>query len=942
MILRRGVLAVVAAVCMMVACLLCPCPAYSESSSASAAQTRRSVRVGISDFDSPTTNTGENATVSFERDYLQAVAEYAGWDLVYVEAPWSDCLEKLKSGEIDILTDVSKTDERLEYYDYSSEPMGTEMCCLYTRNDSGLEYGDIPSFDGMTVGYEEGSTLVDSLMDYAQSKGFSVSAVPYGSVTASFEALDSGEVDAVIKTNFVSTPAGHAILARFSPTPVYIATSKVDPTLAVELDDAMAKLFSGNPSFNTDIYDYHFGDEETLSVGYTPEERAYLATNPVVNVYYETNWEPFEYEENGEPAGITPDVIRAIGQDTGITFKFVLASSTQAVYDDASGVTTDTVMAVSYDYTWANAHDLFVTQPYVSGSVMRVTRNASTVPQSVATVEGGYLANRIKKEYPSLEARSYETFTECMEAVARGDADCTFLNYYQASDFRSMSAYEGFSYQPEQRITQGIALGVTKESNPLLFGILSKSLQNLSSTTLPGILSKDSVRAEPITVSLMVKRYPLQAFLVIAALCTTAALLAFLAVTSASRKRSNLQLTAAKQEADEANRAKSDFLSRMSHDIRTPLNGIIGMTYLTQEMELPKEAHDNLAKIDTSSKFLLSLINDVLDMSKAESGKLELHVEPYPIDEFMAYLDAVIRPLCAEKGQHFVLELGPRNTNVVPLIDKLRASQIAFNILSNAVKYTPEGGTITYVISEEMLPDNRIAITHVISDTGIGMSEEFQRRLFEPFTQENRNDVSATRGTGLGLAIVKKLVDAMGGTISVESAIGKGTMFTLRYVFDDVPASEIGRISNDVSGEDARADVSLTGARVLLCEDHPLNQEIAKSLLEERGMAVDVAEDGAEGVDMFTISTVGCYDAILMDIRMPVMDGYEATRAIRALDRPDAATVPIIAMTADAFADDVERAREAGMDGHIAKPVEPEVLYTELSRCIGAERSERK
>ena len=388
-------------------------------------------------------------------------------------------------------------------------------------------------------------------------------------------------------------------------------------------------------------------------------------------------------------------------------------------------------------------------------------------------------------------------------------------------------------------------------------------------------------------------------------------------------------------EAQRANEAKSEFLSRMSHDMRTPLNGIIGMTYLTQEMSLPDGARENLEKIDRSSKFLLGLINDVLDMTRAESGRIELHPEPYPFPEFIRYFDAVIRPLCAEKGQDLEVAFHPPQLSEVPLVDKLRTSQIIFNVLSNAVKYTPEGGRISYDIGEELLPDGRLAFDHVISDNGIGMSEEFQRHLFEPFSQENRNDVSERRGSGLGLAIVKRLADAMGATIEVESKLGAGTTFRLHFVFDAVSAAEARAREGGSTTADA-GDVDLTGRRVLICEDHPLNQEIARSLLEERGAIADIAEDGAVGLEKIEKSAVGFYDAVLMDVRMPVMDGLETTRAIRRLDRADAKTLPIIAMTADAFEDDVRRCLDAGMDAHVPKPIDPRRLYGELAEALEA------
>ena len=387
-----------------------------------------------------------------------------------------------------------------------------------------------------------------------------------------------------------------------------------------------------------------------------------------------------------------------------------------------------------------------------------------------------------------------------------------------------------------------------------------------------------------------------------------------------------------KRAAEAASIAKSEFLSRMSHDIRTPLNGIIGMTYLTREMELPEKARENLGKIDTSSKFLLSLINDVLDMSRAESGKIELHPEPYPVEEFGNYISSIIGPLCEERNQIFFFEPEVMLTDVTPLFDKLRINQIVFNLLSNAVKYTPEGGTIRYRVIEKRLDGSRMSMHIDVIDNGIGMSEAFQKVLFDPFTQENRGDSAEMHGSGLGLSITKHLVDDMGGQISVSSQPGKGTVFHLDFVLDCVPSvSEKAEVD---SRQEDRNRSGLAGRHILLCEDHPLNQEIARTMLEKQHAIVTVAGDGEAGVRSFRSSSIGYFDAILMDIHMPVLNGYEAARTIRALKRSDAETVPIIAMTADAFDDDVKKSISAGMNSHIPKPVEPEKLYQELESLI--------
>lgn len=395
-------------------------------------------------------------------------------------------------------------------------------------------------------------------------------------------------------------------------------------------------------------------------------------------------------------------------------------------------------------------------------------------------------------------------------------------------------------------------------------------------------------------------------------------------------ERQNTSLKTAIKSAERANQSKSDFLSRMSHDIRTPMNGIIGMTHIARQQINPPKTNDCLDKIDTSSQFLLGLINDILDMQKVESGKIKLHPEPYPVADFNSYIDAVVKPLYEEKNQIFQVDIRCLD-NVIPVMDILRFNQIMFNLLSNAVKYTPEGGKITMTVWGQLLPGHKERVYTKISDTGVGMSEEFQKVLFEPFTQEERDDTSRKRGSGLGLAIVKKMVDLMGGSIAVESRLGYGTTFLVTLDFDYLEASQ-----KQWKKPEAQtvADNELAGKHILLCEDHPMNQEVAKALLNEKKMIVELAENGRQGVECFARSPEGFYDAILMDIRMPVLDGYGAAVQIRTLSRTDAKTVPIIAMTADAFSDDVQQCLDVGMNDHIAKPVDAKQLYRALSQAI--------
>lgn len=383
--------------------------------------------------------------------------------------------------------------------------------------------------------------------------------------------------------------------------------------------------------------------------------------------------------------------------------------------------------------------------------------------------------------------------------------------------------------------------------------------------------------------------------------------------------------------ASAANNAKTEFLSRMSHDIRTPINGIMGMVHIAREQDNPPRTVDCLQKIDISSKFLLSLINEVLDMAKAESGKLELHPEPYRREDLKGYLMSVIEPLCDDKGVKFVFH-DETMPGILAVTDILRTNQIYFNLLSNAVKYTPAGGTVSCRLWSRVLQPGKLTVKFTVTDTGIGISQEFQKKLFDPFVQENRDDSSSTRGTGLGLAIVKKIVDIMGGTIEVRSEIGKGSTFQVNLIFDSITETEAEKLITRESPD--AYDSVLAGKHILLCEDHPLNQEIAKALLEEKKMIVTMADNGREGLELFRSSGEGFFDAVLMDLRMPVMNGYEATGAIRSLSRPDAKTVPIIAMSADAFDEDVQKCLAAGMNDHISKPIEPAVMFRKMAQCM--------
>ena len=538
---------------------------------------------------------------------------------------------------------------------------------------------------------------------------------------------------------------------------------------------------------------------------------------------------------------------------------------------------------------------------------------------------------------PGAEKLMCSTRQEMMEAVRKGKADAAFVYYYMAQAFVNSDTTGTMAYTLLEQPTFTYRMVISSTENHALAGILTKAMYAMPQNLVEDLAAQyTTYKATELTVVDWIRLHPVVTVLVLLIFGWLLTTIAVTMVRLSARKKAQ---KAAQEKAEEmaelaehaqaANKAKTAFLSHMSHDMRTPMNAIIGFTGIAMKNNPSDEVKNCLEKIDESSEYLLSLINDVLDLTHIESGKVKYNPVPADVKNITDSALDIIKGFLTNRDINFKIWCEDAKIPNV-LADPARLRDVLVNILSNAVKFTPDGGTITFEAQcQEKGGDGYINMRYRISDTGIGMSEEFTKEVFEEFAQEDSDVRTQYHGAGLGMAIVKKYVDMMGGTISVQSKKHEGTTFTV-----DIPLEITDKECNK-SDTGFSEKVNLTGVNVLLAEDNELNAEIATVQLEEFGMNVERAVDGKNAVEIFRNHPEGTFDVILMDIMMPEMNGYEAIKVIRAMnDRPDGKNIPIIAMTANSFAEDVQASLDAGMNAHLSKPIVMDEVIKTILRYV--------
>lgn len=873
-------------------------------------------------------------------EYAFRIAQKAGLNLqIALYTNEKDMLNALDAGEADMLFDFGMNPERESRYLFSENRIGSSALSIYARSgDSRFPYGDIDQLKSRTIGCEDGNYCTELFIKWCGSHGFSPHIRKYRTSGDIDNALDKGEIDAGLIGQ--SQHAGYTTIMILAPQPYYVLFRKDSIDLKNKVDSAMNQILVNSPLYEEKLLQkYNIGGMGTT--GFSPEEIRYIRAHPEITVAVINDDMPYYSQgPGGTDRGIIPDYYRLLAQSIGVEFSYSVfpsnADAIAAVKDGraqilgmfSDGVITAAKEGILLTDSYENADSVLLMQAGTDfGSIKKVAvkqRSVNNVRQGISSFLNAEIVPVVNAKQGFAALRGQE-----VDALVCGLPTATWLlNQTNAAAYSTV-------------ILSSIEFdlcGATDTDNPILVSILDKAI-NATEYSFDGIVEKNTMQEH--NWQTVIARIPPIQLAGISILFVFIILFLIIELIIIIRKQKEKALVDAAKaenvkkelelEAIEKNtEVRNQFFSNISHDMRTPLNAIIGFIRLAQKDGISAGTRrEYLNKAESSSCLLLELINDTLTISKASNGKMELHPSPCWTADLV---EAVVSPSreAAEK-KHIRLAV---DTSAMPnkciMADKLSIEKIFLNLLTNAIKYTPDGGHIKYTVVQEKQDSDSLRYTVSVADDGIGMAPEFIPHAFEPFSQEKRSSYEYV-GTGLGLSIVKQLVELMKGSIEIQSTKDSGTVFTVRLQF----SPGIPQAAEEVSPAQGRS-VELAGRKILLCEDNQLNREIATALLLELGMRVETAENGREGIDRFLAGPPGSIDAVLMDLRMPILDGLAAAKQIRRLDRADAGTVPIIAMTADAFDDDVQKCLKAGMNAHIAKPIDKERLRKVLQDCIAA------
>ncbi len=882
-------------------------------------------------------------------ELMQALAGYTGWEFEYVKCDWSNCFDKLENGEIDIMGDISYTDERAQRMLFSDEAMGEEKYILYADlADMDIGMSDFKSLDGKRIGVLMGTEPEIMLTQWENKNGIHTEHVNVNNNDDVEKKLANQEIDCFVSLEeSIWSEQGISSITTIGKSGIYFAINKARSDIKTELDYAMRQLDQESPFFKADLYKKYFTlDYRQILTG---EEKSWLEEHGDIRIGFLNN-DPAIFSRDEATEKLTGMLAEYTSYAKDCLGNQVLKFYIQE-YDSYDKMTQalqnreiDMVFYAGRNPDFAEKNGYALTNTAWTYSLMAVTDEKKFDEDRLYTVavpkEKDALKQHIAFCYPQWKLVDYDSLEDAADMVMNEKADCFLIGTSQALKYDNERDFKSVPLTK----TMEACFAVRGGEGPIL-SILNKTLKAMPSDMLTSALAIYDSTADKVTFWDFVKDN-MPAFFVTAGFSSLGIIGIILVLLRKARKaetvaklaandtqKLNDKLGIALKKAEDASLAKTRFLNNMSHDIRTPMNAILGYAQIMEDelnrKEMP-EVSEHLEKLQQSGNLLLSIINNVLDMARIESGRMELDENYCRIEDVWKSLFAVFDENAMKKNIALHYAMNVEHEHV--LTDVTKVKEILVNILSNAIKYTPAGGSVMVDVDELPCDESGYMIVKIrVSDTGIGMSQDYQTKIFEAFTREQNTTKSKIAGTGLGMSIVKKYVDLLGGTINVESELGKGSTFTV--TLKHRIADESYYIKKHIEEPGTGSEI-LEGRNILLAEDNDLNAEIAEAILERAGLKTERVEDGIQCVNRIMEMPVGTYDMILMDIQMPKMDGYKATQAIRNLPDRDKACIPIIAMTANAFVEDKRDAIAAGMNGHIAKPIPVDKLLSMLAEVI--------
>ncbi|MDD3412123.1 MAG: response regulator, partial [Eubacteriales bacterium] len=867
------------------------------------------------------------------------------WSYEYVDCGnWENAKDMLEAGEIDLLAPAQQVDTLRERFDFASISMGVEATAIFTNADrDDLLYEDFGAMKGLTYGVPQGVVFeTEFVNDYSVKHGLEPSVKRYANTTTLLEALHNREIDAAV-TNIMFSSDEVKLLGWFSPVPIYFIVRKGNQTLLDQINLALTQIMIEEPDFMAQLESRYFPIFNNTQ--FTYEEQQLIERLPELTVGCEVNHPPLSAlnEQTGEVTGITRDILDEISRISGLRFHYEALPATGVTFRYLADHKIYLISNAEYNDVNKGVAQMRLSTPYLDTAKVMVASSQMQFDSSthlrVALATGsGTLAQAISTEYPNFEYAAFATVEECFDAIKNGQADATIQNRYVADTALENPRYSDLTVIPIQLLDDELCMAAlaaddselcAQLSSDLFLSILDKSIARISNETINGILIENTSNMHyQYTLMDFLGQYAPSLIAIGLLLALSAALLIYAQRTTALKNRQlagkNEELGRAVNAANHANAAKSQFLSRMSHEIRTPMNAIVGLTAIAKRHEQEPERMDEyLTKIDASSRVLLNIINDVLDMSAIESDKLKIAHEEFDLKQVLSGITTIYYAQCRSKGIEYSMVTDLHDETVIG--DSLRVNQILLNLVSNAYKFTPAGGKISIEVVQQETREQTAFIRFKVSDTGCGMSEDMLARLFKPFEQEDAGTARKHGGSGLGLSIAKNLVSMMSGAISVESQQGKGTTFTVDLPFE-------------ISGHTVHVTPERLGHLQALIVDDDQNARLYTSVILERiGIRYDMAASGEEALRRIEERgrSGGSYDICFVDWKMPGLNGVELTRRIRQASQTSDHKTAVIIVSAYDLSEVEDEAKEAGANLFISKPLFQSTVFNALMQVTG-------